>query len=235
MTTPTIQLMQQHRSIRQFTEEPIPPVQLDNIIRAMQAAATSSFQQCVTLIQVDDQDKRKALAQWANDQAHIITAAKFFVFCADYHRHLQVAPEGKVGYTEQLLTAAIDAGLMAQNGLLAAQSYGLGGVYIGAIRNQPTKVCQLLTLPQQVFPLFGLCLGHPAELPELKPRLPQTLFLHHDRYQPLNTKKLANYDQQVAAYYATRSSNTKATTWSTQVGIKLSQESRPFMRVLPQS
>ena len=55
--------------------------------------------------------------------------------------------------------------LMAQNALRAAQSLGLG-VYIGGICNNPAEVSEVLGLPHQVIPLFGLCLGHPAQRPE---------------------------------------------------------------------
>lgn len=138
-------------------------------------------------------------------------------------------PDGKVGYTEQLLTAAIDAGLSAQNMLLAAQSYGYGGVYIGAIRNHPKDVCALLGLPKHVFPLFGLCLGKPAEQPELKPRIPEAMFLHENQYHPFAPNDLARYDAAVEDYYQHRAGQRKVTNWSSLVEAKLEKESRPFM------
>ena len=42
---PTIDLILSHRSIRQFTPEPITPVQLDQILSAAQSASSSSFLQ----------------------------------------------------------------------------------------------------------------------------------------------------------------------------------------------
>lgn len=39
----TIDLILSHRSIRQFTAEPIAPQQLDAILAAAQSASTSSF------------------------------------------------------------------------------------------------------------------------------------------------------------------------------------------------
>lgn len=119
---------------------------------------------------------------------------------------------------------------MAQNALLAAQSLGLGGVYIGGLRNHPAEVSELLGLPDRVIPLFGLCLGHPAQQPEQKPRLPRALVVHQERYQrELDRDLLAHYDQQIEAYYQARSSNNKLQTWSGQIRAILSKESRPFM------
>lgn len=63
---------------------------------------------------------------------------------------------------EQLLLGCVDTALMGQNALVAAESLGLGGVFIGGIRNHIADVTSLLALPQQVLPLFGLCLGYPC-------------------------------------------------------------------------
>jgi nitroreductase len=58
------------------------------------------------------------------------------------------------------LMAAIDTALAAQNAVVAAESLGLGTVYIGALRNQPERVAQVLGLPHKSFAVFGLCVGH---------------------------------------------------------------------------
>jgi nitroreductase len=42
----------------------------------------------------------------------------------------------------------------------------LGGVYIGGLRNNIESVTELLKLPKHVLPLFGLCLGWPADNPD---------------------------------------------------------------------
>uniref|UniRef100_UPI00257E1362 oxygen-insensitive NADPH nitroreductase n=1 Tax=Aeromonas sp. TaxID=647 RepID=UPI00257E1362 len=140
------------------------------------------------------------------------------------------------GYIEQLLIGAIDGALMAQNALLAAQSLGLGGVYIGGIRNNPAAVSEALGLPDLVIPLFGLCLGHPAQVPEQKPRLPRALVVHENHYQAeLDRPLLARYDQQIEAYYQARSSNNKQQTWSSQIRGILGKEARPFMQAFLQS
>ena len=226
----TIDLILSHRSIRQFTDEPIAPPQLDAILAAAQSASTSSFLQVTSIVRVSEPEARQQLAVLAGNQPYVVQAAEFLVFCADYHRHSQIVPEAHTGYAEQLLIGAIDGALMAQNALLAAQSLGLGGVYIGGLRNHPAEVSELLGLPHQVIPLFGLCLGHPAQQPEQKPRLPRGLVVHQDRYRyELDRDLLAQYDQQIADYYQARSSNNKQQTWSGQIRAILGKESRPFM------
>ncbi|MGN5111091.1 oxygen-insensitive NADPH nitroreductase [Aeromonas jandaei] len=226
----TIDLILSHRSIRQFTAEPISSLQLDAILAAAQSASTSSFLQVTSIIRVTGPEARKQLAQLAGNQPYVEQAAEFLVFCADYHRHSQIVPDAQTGYAEQLLIGAIDGAIMGQNALLAAQSLGLGGVYIGGLRNHPAEVSELLGLPDRVIPLFGLCLGHPAQQPEQKPRLPRALVVHQERYQrELDRDLLAHYDQQIEAYYQARSGNNKQQTWSGQSRAILTKESRPFM------
>ncbi|EPU3919369.1 oxygen-insensitive NADPH nitroreductase [Aeromonas hydrophila] len=228
---PTLDLILAHRSIRQFTAEPITDIQLDQILSAAQAASSSSFLQANSIIRVTDKALRSRLAELAGHQAYVAQAAEFLLFCADYHRHCEVVPDAQTGFVEQLLIGAIDGALMAQNALLAAQSMGLGGVYIGGIRNNPAAVSEAVGLPHQVIPLFGLCLGHPAQVPEQKPRLPRALVVHENRYQTeLDRDLLAGYDQQIEAYYQSRSSNNKQQSWSGQIRGILGKEARPFMQ-----
>ena len=80
-------------------------------------------------------------------------------------------PSVKPEFTELTIIGAVDSGIMAQNCLLAAESMGLGGVYIGGLRNSPKGVDELLGLPKYTAVLFGMCLGHPDQDPQLKPRL----------------------------------------------------------------
>lgn len=228
--TPAIETMLSHRSIRKFTAEPITDAQRTAIIDCARAASTSSFIQCTSIIRVIDTEKRRLLAEYAGNQQYVADAAEFFVFCVDFNRHYQIKPDAQLGYTEQTLIGAIDTALMAQNALTAAESLGLGGVYIGGLRNNPDKVATLLELPHYVLPLFGLCLGHPAQDPEIKPRLPTELVVHTDTYAPIDSARLSQYDDAVREYYKTRTGGNKESSWSEQISDTLGKEARPFMK-----
>ena len=92
-------------------------------------------------------------------------------------------------YAEVLLIGAVDTGIMSQNVLLAAESLGLGGVYIGSLRNEMEAVGKLLNLPEHCLPMVGMCLGYPDQEPPSKPRLPkETLFFEntYNRWIPPN-------------------------------------------------
>lgn len=225
-----IETMLSHRSIRQFTDQSIDDHQLEVLLSAGIAASSSSFLQTTSIIRVTDPVKREQLVKLSGGQPYVASAAEFLVFCIDYQRHHALCNDVQPEFTELTLIGAIDAGIMAQNVLVAAESLGLGGVYIGGLRNCPQEVDELLGLPKYCAVMFGLCLGHPAQEPQVKPRLPQSVMVHENSYQALNTQSVEDYDEQTSHYYQHRDSNQKQTTWTKQVVGRLAQESRPFMR-----
>ena len=103
--------------------------------------------------------------------------------------------------------------------MVAAQSLGLRTVYIGAMRNDPIKVAELLGLPSQSFVVFGLCVGYAADDKaegEVKPRLPQSIVLHKERYDAAKETALrAAYDAEMAKFSARH--ELQAATWTQRV------------------
>lgn len=233
-----INLLQRHRSIRKFTEEPLSQEQIDRIVRSAQMASTSSHVQAYTILGIRDREKKKKLAEYAGDQAYVETCAHFLVFCADLYRLRKVVEkEGKdirsnLDYTEMFIVATVDAALAAQNAAIAAEAMGLGVVFIGGIRNNPDKVSSLLELPEQVYPVFGMCLGYPAQDPEIKPRLPKEAVYFEDSYQPFEQVEayIEAYDERVKQYYITRTKGKRTDTWSEMMTKTLSTPRRTFMK-----
>ncbi len=222
-----------HRSVRAFTERPIPPETLEILIQAGQAAASSSFIQAYSVIRVTRPKVRAAIAEAAGGQVWIERAAEFLVFCADLRRvddACRRAGQGALeGYAEHGLAAVVDVALMAQNLLLAAESLGLGGVFIGGIRNDIQCVADLLKVPRLVVPVFGMCLGWPADEPEVKPRMPVGLILHQDEYEDPPPAAIAEYDALMADYYGVRSSGRKRSDWTSATAAAMQGKKRPHM------
>jgi hypothetical protein len=73
---------------------------------------------------------------------------------------------------DSFLMAAMDTAIAAQSAALAAESLGYGICMIGGVRNDAQKIIDIMDLPEKVFPLTGLCVGIPANLNPVKPRLP---------------------------------------------------------------
>ena len=232
---PTIDLIRSHRSIRKFSDREVDGETLKTIIEAAQCAATSHFVQAYTVIRVKDHVKRKTIARLAGPQAWVERAPIFLVFCADLNRlesacRLRDTPMEK-GWAEQFVTATVDAALLAQNVLLAAESLGLGGVFIGGIRNDPQTVCDLLSIPDQAYPVFGMCLGWPAHDPPPKPRLPVEAVLFTDHYpEEHDTQMLAAYDRTTNHYYLSRNDNLRDETWTRQMADFMGRVIRPHMK-----
>ena len=230
----TFELLQSHRSIRKFTDEPLEQPIVDELVRCGQAAATSSNVQAVTVVQVHDTDKRQELAKLAGGQPYVMSAGAFLVYCADMNRPKYACErEGgdfSPGMTEHFIIATVDVALAAQNTVVAAESLGLGICYIGGLRNNPAEVSKLLGLPEHVYPVFGLCLGHPAQDPEVKPRLPLNAMLMHDQYdESVFDESLNQYDKTVSEYYKSRTSGKKDSSWSQEMKSLVGKESRPHM------
>jgi nitroreductase len=203
---PKIAPFLRHRSVREFAAEPIDEPTLSALIAAAQSASTSSNLQLWSVVSVDEPRGREAFAELAGNQRQIVQAARFLVFCADHHR-LRSAGE-RVGercegleYAEFGLMAFLDAALAAERLVCAAEALGMGICYIGAVRNDLPKASELLGLPSGVAPLFGLCLGWPAEecAAEIKPRLDQRVVWHRERYEP--DVDVGPYDERMRSFY----------------------------------
>ncbi|MBD2207147.1 NADPH-dependent oxidoreductase [Calothrix sp. FACHB-1219] len=203
-----------HRSIRAYLPDALPSGTLETLVAAAQSASTSSNLQTWSVIAVEDPSRKEKLSQLANNQAHIRQSPLFLVWLADLARLSNLAesrglPHEGLDYLEMFLMAAIDAALAAQNAVVAAESLGLGTVYIGALRNKPEEVAEVLGLPKQVFAVFGLCVGYSDRAVEtaIKPRLPQTTVLHRETYKPASEEDIAVYNQAMQAFYKSQKMN----------------------------
>ncbi len=231
----TIELLLSHRSIRKFEDKPVSDEVIKTLVQCGQAAATSSNVQGVTVIQVTQDDTREAMAKLAGGQPYVASAGAFLVYCADLRRPMNACEsqggEFSAGMMEHFLIASVDVALAAQNTVVAAESLGLGICYIGGLRNNPAEVTQLLKLPQQVYPVFGLCLGYPDQSPEVKPRLPVEAVLMKDNYDESTQDALRDqYDAQLREYYKTRTGGNKDSSWSEEMRALVGKESRPHMK-----
>jgi nitroreductase len=219
----TIASLLDHRSVRGFLSDPVPAGTLETLIAAAQSAATSSNMQFWSAIAVTDPAKRKVLAEIAGNQKHIEQCPLYIVWIADMSRNDRLGEAEKttlesLPYLETFMVACIDAALAAQNAVVAAQSLGLRTVYIGAMRNDPLRVAALLGLPPRAFAVFGLCVGYadPKARNEVKPRLPQSTVLHHERYDAApETKDRPAYDAEMSKFSARN--EMQASTWTQRV------------------
>ena len=199
MTTPTIELICRHGSVRQYKPDPIPTHVIETIVATAQCSSTSSNLQMMSVVAVTDPAERKRISEWCGNQTHVAQAPVLLVWCADLNRldracelrgYRQVAE-----YVENFLVAAVDVAISAQTAALAAESLGLGVCFIGSIRNRTQDMIDLLELPRLVFPVAGMTVGWPAKPAAFRPRLSTNTVLHWDRYNRDQDQALRDYDR----------------------------------------
>lgn len=208
-TTPTIDGQLAHRSVREFTTEDVTEEELAAIVAAASSASSSSNQQWWSVIAIRDRARKESVRGFAGGQEFIVAAPVFLIWVADLSRAELIAgaheaPAAGLPFLETTLTAVVDTALAAQNAAVAAESLGLGITYVGGVRNHPLEIAELLGLPPRTFAVFGLAVGRPDpdERADIRPRLPQSVVLHRERYRSAAIGELAGHDADLRAYFA---------------------------------
>ena len=175
MSNPVIDCLLNHRSIRRFKSDPIPAELLDEILRAGTRAASAGNLQAYSLVVIDDPERLEKMT---------FGAPLAIVALVDLYRlkrwfELNDAPF----YFDQAVNVFIaywDVVIALQNIVVAAESFGLGTVYVGLALSK--NVQEWLEAPEYVFPAGLLFIGHPDESPQLRPRLPLDAVVHRNSY-----------------------------------------------------
>jgi nitroreductase len=235
--TAVTQTLNQHASVRKFSGKPVPDEMLHAILDAARRSPTSSNMQTYSIIIVRSPETRQKLAVLAGNQKHIEQCDVFVGFLADTHRlgiASQMHGETLTKNLETTLVATIDAALVGMSVQTASESFGLGAVMVGGMRNQPQAVADLLGFPPGVYMVYGMSIGWPADnaIPaELKPRLPKALVIHHEQYDQTDPHPIIEeYDTQLAAYYGQQSRNQHPAAWSGPIAKRLNKPVRPHLR-----
>ena len=226
------------RSVRSYDSRPLAPELLERLVAAAQSAPTSSMLQTWSVVAITDQSLREQLFMgenrmvMASDQPNyeaVRTASAVLVWLVDFTAMQEILAQPRPDWDPQLyedlaegmdllnyeLRAIIDCTIAAQTLCLAAESLGLGTVYLGGLRTIDTS--SLLKIPPEakVLPLFGLCLGYPrsglnswglqghSNWPRapVKPRLPQEWVLHRQQWQQRDPQILSDYNQLMTQFY----------------------------------
>ena len=207
---PALETILNHRSIRKFTEQPISEELLSILFEAGMAGSSSGFLQSASIICVTDKQLRYEIRRICADaqdakegekygHPYVEHCAELLIYCMDNQRHLQVVPNAQIDWTEVTLVGAIDSAIMAQNLLVAAESLGLGGVYLGSVRNDINRLSELLQLPAGVVPMFGMALGYPDQDPAMRPRLPVELVVSTNKFESASKEAVEAYNDTMKA------------------------------------
>jgi nitroreductase len=142
------------RSVRKYRPEPIPNDRLEMIFEAARLAPSAGNRQPWRFVVIRDADRKKALAEAANNQSFLSEAAAIVAAVGD--------PEVSTRWHEKDPMTAIEH--MA----LAATTLGYGTCWIGAFDEDAVK--HLLKIPAKMRVVALLPIGIPNETPAPKPR-----------------------------------------------------------------
>jgi nitroreductase len=201
-------LLLSHRTQRRFWPDPIPDDVLEMVLAAALSAPSKSDLQQVSIVLVRDRARQTTIGGWIPDIPWIAQAPLFMVFCGDNRRIRRVCElRGRPFPNDTLdmfMNAAVDAGLVLQAFITAAEAVGLGCCPISVVRTHVEKLAALLELPPGVFPVAGLCVGHPQQPGWISLRLPPAVTVHTDRYDDRDLPaQLEAYDARREARHAT--------------------------------
>lgn len=235
ITSETIDALNNRRSIRKYSDQPVTDAHVTAITGAAMRAPTSSNLHAYSIVVVRDTDTKTQLSVPTGNQKHIIDCPVYLQFCADLTR-IEAAFQ-RAGHSlddnnlEMGLVSSIDAALVGMSAYLAAESLGIQGVMIGAVRNDPERIADILNLPQRVYAVFGMCLGFPDQAPKQKPRMPTPGIVHHEKYDAAASLAILDpYNAELKAHYEAIGKETTDASWTDEVAKKMAAKARDDLR-----
>lgn len=183
---PITQVMLNRKSIRRYSNQPVPDEIIHAIVCAGQQAPFAAQLYSVLL---------------SRKKRHAFGAPLMFTICVDIHKiALIMKKRGWQVVSNDLILLLFgiqDATLMAENMVIAAESYGLGSCFLGAAPYMAQKIAKQYKLPPRVFPLVQLVMGYPAENPPPRPRYPLNFTLFEDEYPELTDEVIEQAMEQM--------------------------------------
>lgn len=223
--TPQVEALLRHKSVRTFLPDSLPDGSIETMVAAAQSASNSSALNQWSLVAVTDVELKQRISDTVARSVPvdripwIEEAPVLLLWVADLSRGAEIAKDaGKepfvFDYLDSFLMASIDAALAAQNAAIAAESIGLGIVYLGVMRNIAREVAEIINLPPLSFVTFGMAVGRPdpGRTSSIRPRPAQPMILHHNQYEQGRYRAyLKDYEEVYQAFRLRQ--NMRAKTW----------------------
>lgn len=170
-----LEAIHERRSVRSFTDQPVPDELVRQIIEAGTWAPSAGNMQAWEFVVVKDYEARRKVVDTTDagstaragvcTQEWMIAAPVIIVVCYDVKRMTaKYGPEKG----RKVLTL-LDCMACVQNMLLAATHFGLGSCCV--IGFDPRTLKEALPIPKEITPLLLVPLGYPAYHPQPPHRL----------------------------------------------------------------
>ena len=155
-----LEAIKKRYSCRNYLEKNIEKEKLDQILEAARLAPSAKNLQGWRFIIVTDKDKKRKLAEAANNQMFLEKAGAIIVACtiSDYVMRCG-QPAG-----------VIDVAIALEHICLQAAELGLATCWIGAF--YPEKVKPIVGIPPDITVVELMAIGYPADKPRISGREP---------------------------------------------------------------
>ena len=155
-----LEAIKKRYSCRNYLEKNIEKEKLDQILEAARLAPSAKNLQDWRFIIVTDKDKKRKLAEAANNQMFLEKAGAIIVACtiSDYVMRCG-QPAG-----------VIDVAIALEHICLQAAELGLATCWIGAF--YPEKVKPIVGIPPDITVVELMAIGYPADKPRISGREP---------------------------------------------------------------
>jgi nitroreductase len=197
MENPALKFVFERRSIRRFKQKTVPRRLINRIVDAGQRAPTACGMQGYSLILVTDRKLREEVYKAIGKQKCMEEAPTWILVCADMARQLRLfetlGVKTKIEPLSKFIPAVVDAALVAENMVIAAEMFGLGSVFIGSVWAEMKRVADVFGLPKNVCPIVLVCIGYPDESPPTRPRWPREAVLHENKYKMPSKTLMKDY------------------------------------------
>jgi nitroreductase len=159
----------ERRSIRKYSNKPIPDETVTELIRAGMYAPSAGNQQSWEFYIIKDKEKINKIKEFHPYATMVRSAGALILVCGNTNR------EKVNGCWVQDCSAA------TQNMLLAAHDMGIGSVWLGIhpMEDRIAGAKKLFNLPEGIEPLSIISFGYPAEKKPIPERF-NSKFIHTD-------------------------------------------------------
>lgn len=167
--------IKERRSIRGYTDEPVPKEELKKILKAATWAPSAGNRQSWEFVMIKEEKQKKKLVNGAYGQEFIAEAPVVIVVGANKKRSAK-----RYGERGRKLYALLDAAIATQNLMLAAFSLDLGTCWIGAFKDE--EITEIVNFPEYIRPIGIIPIGKPKEQPQAPHRYPLEKVVHQSQF-----------------------------------------------------
>lgn len=162
----TLEAIKTRRSVRKFTDRPVEPEKLQEVLEAARLAPSWANMQCWRFVVVEDRAVKARISELSYVETFFATKG---YKTNPAQRALAEAPVVIVACAEPTHSGDLrgqqyylaDMGIATENLMLAAHAVGLGSVFVGVFDEEP--IGELLNIPPGIRIVGLFPLGYPQE------------------------------------------------------------------------